>query len=72
MSVGAKTARWPTFSPWTRQKTWGSSIEDLATESLLAVRQAYQDPVREQRRNPGAKLADDYQVRSLPVAKRRL
>jgi nuclease S1 len=48
------------------------SVEDWATESLLAARQAYQDPVSGQRIKPGAKLGDDYQAKSLPVAKRRL
>jgi hypothetical protein len=40
--------------------------------SLLAARVAYQDPATGQRMKPGAKLGDDYQARSLPVAKRRL
>jgi S1/P1 Nuclease len=39
---------------------------------LLAARQAYQDPATGQRIKPGAKLGDEYQARSLPVAKRRL
>jgi hypothetical protein len=39
---------------------------------LVAAREAYQDPATGQRMKPGAKLADDYQARSLPVAKRRL
>jgi S1/P1 Nuclease len=48
------------------------SVEDWATESLLAAREAYQDPRTGLRMKPGAKLADDYQAKSLPVAKRRL
>jgi hypothetical protein len=55
-----------------RRKAQAGSVEDWATESLLAAREAYQDPVTGQRMKPGAKLADDYQARSLPVAKRRL
>jgi hypothetical protein len=38
----------------------------------VATRQAYQDPGTGQRIKPGATLGDDYQARSLPVAKRRL
>ena len=38
----------------------------------MAAREAYQDPRSGQRIKPGVKLADDYQARSLPVAKRRL
>ena len=42
------------------------------TESLLASREAYQDPATGQRMKPGAKLGDTYQAKSLPVAKQRL
>jgi hypothetical protein len=55
-----------------RRQFQGGSVEDWATESLLAARQAYQDPATGQRIKPGAKLGDAYQERSLPVAKRRL
>jgi hypothetical protein len=48
------------------------SVEDWATESLLAAREAYQDPKTGQRIKPGAELGDAYQARGLPVAKRRL
>ncbi len=47
------------------------AVESWATESLLAAREAYQDPATAQRSKPGTKLGDDYQARSLPVAKRR-
>jgi hypothetical protein len=50
----------------------GATISGWATESLLAAREAYQDPGTGQRMKPGAKLADDCQARSLPVVKRRL
>jgi hypothetical protein len=55
-----------------RQKALGGSVEDWATESLLAAREAYRDPAAGRRIKPETKLADDYQTRSLPVAKRRL
>jgi hypothetical protein len=47
-------------------------VEGRAAESLLRARRAYQDLKTGQRIKPGTKLADDYQARSLPVAKRRL
>ena len=48
------------------------TVEDRATESLLAAREAYKDPRTAERMKPGTKLGDAYQARSLPVAKRRL
>ena len=48
------------------------TVEDWATESLLAAREAYQDPATGQRLKPGTKLADVYQEKSLPVVRRRL
>jgi hypothetical protein len=48
------------------------TVEDGATESLLAARKAYQDPETGQQIKSGTKLADEYQARSLPGAKRRL
>ena len=66
----------PTWSRWTRRrpvsKAQGGTVEDWATESLLAAREAYQDPATGQRMKPGAKLGDAYQAKSLPVAKQRL
>jgi hypothetical protein len=59
-------------TPEARRKTHAGSVEDLATESLLAARYAYEDPSTGRRMEPGAKLACDYQSRNLPVAKRRL
>jgi hypothetical protein len=50
----------------------GGTVEDWATESLLAARQAYQDPATGRRIKPGAKLGDADQDANLPVAKRRL
>jgi hypothetical protein len=48
------------------------SVEDWATESLLASREAYIDPKTGQRMKPGAKLDEVYQAKSLPVARGRL
>jgi hypothetical protein len=59
-------------TPDARAAAMSGTVEDWATESLLAAREAYQDPATARRIKPGAKLADDYQARSLPVAKRRL
>jgi hypothetical protein len=46
------------------------TVEDWATESLLAAREAYQDPATGQRLKPGTKLADVYQEKSLPAVRR--
>jgi hypothetical protein len=59
-------------TPQARSAADVGDIEDWATESLLAAREAYQDPATGRRIKPGAKLGDDYQARSLPVAERRL
>jgi hypothetical protein len=48
------------------------TVEDWATESLLAAREAYQDPATGYRIKPGTKLGDAYQAKSLPVVRRRL
>ena len=58
--------------PDARAATMAGTVEDWATESLLAAREAYQDPATGQRIRVGAKLGDAYYERSLPVAKRRL
>jgi hypothetical protein len=55
-----------------RAEAQKGSVEDWATESFLAAREAYQDPGTGQPMKPGAKLGDAYQERSLPVAKQRL
>ncbi len=52
---------------WTK-----GSVEDWATESLLAARQAYQDPGTGRRLKPGQKLADAYYEQNRPVVRRRL
>jgi hypothetical protein len=48
------------------------TVEEWATESLLAAREAYQNPATGQRIKPGAKLGDAYQEKSLPVVRHRL
>ena len=48
------------------------TVEDWATESLLAARQAYQVPETGMRLKPGQKLADAYLEANLPVVRRRL
>jgi hypothetical protein len=55
-----------------RKAAMAGTVEDWATESLLAARQAYQDPATGQRMKPGTKLGDAYQEKALPVAKQRL
>jgi hypothetical protein len=45
---------------------------ECATESLLAAREAYQDPRTGKRIKSGTKLGDEYQEKNLPVARRRL
>jgi hypothetical protein len=48
------------------------TVEDWATESLLAAREAYQDPETGQRLKPGQKLAEAYQKANLPLVRTRL
>jgi len=59
-------------TPEARAKAMAGTVEDWATESLLADREAYKDPATGQRMKPGTKLADAYQEKSLPVVKERL
>jgi hypothetical protein len=59
-------------TPEARAKAMSGSVEDWATESLLAARAAYQDPATGQRIKPGAKLGDAYQEANLPFVKQRL
>jgi nuclease S1 len=59
-------------TPEARQKAQCGTVEDWATESILASREAYKDPATGQRMKPGTKLGDAYQAKSLPVAKQRL
>ncbi len=62
----------PLDIPANRDAAMGGTVEDWATESLLAARAAYQVPESGMRIKPGQKLADAYQEASLPVVRRRL
>jgi hypothetical protein len=55
-----------------RAKAMAGSVEDWATESLVAARQAYVMPETGVLIKPGRKLEDDYQSANLPVVRRRL
>jgi hypothetical protein len=59
-------------SPEARGAAMKGAVEDWATESLLAARQAYQVPETGMRLKPGRKLADPYLEANLPVVRRRL
>jgi nuclease S1 len=48
------------------------AVEDWATESLLAARQAYREPTTGRRIRPGQALADAYLEANLPVVRQRL
>jgi hypothetical protein len=55
-----------------RAKWMTGTVEEWATESLLAARAAYQDSTTGKRIKSGAKLGDHYQDKNLPVARERL
>jgi len=59
-------------APEARATAMKGTVEDWATESLLAARQAYQVPETGKRLKPGQKLADAYLEANLPVVRRRL
>jgi hypothetical protein len=59
-------------TPEARVAAMKGTIEDWATESLLAARQAYQVPETGKRLNSGQKLSDAYLDANLPVLRRRL
>ena len=48
------------------------AVEDWATESLLAEREAYLIPRTDKRLKSGQKLGDEYQAKHLPVVRQRL
>jgi S1/P1 Nuclease len=48
------------------------TVEDWATESLLAAREAYRVPETGERLNPGQKLAGAYLEVNPPVVRRRM
>jgi hypothetical protein len=59
-------------NPEAREAAGRGTIEDWATESLLAARQAYQVPETGQRLKPGQKLGDAYLKANLPVLRQRI
>jgi nuclease S1 len=59
-------------SPQSPDTSAEGTVEDWATESLLAARQAYQVPETGERLKPGQKLGDAYLQANLPVVRRRL
>jgi hypothetical protein len=58
--------------PEARQDAVKGQVEDWATESLLAARQAYQAPETGMRLKSGQKLGDAYLNANLPVVRQRL
>jgi nuclease S1 len=56
----------------TREGAKRGTVEDWATESLLAARQAYRVPQTGMRLKSGQKLSDSYLDANLPVVRRRL
>ncbi len=59
-------------SPEARQEAMKGAVEDWATESLFAAREAYQDPRTGKRITSGTKLGDEYQEKNLAVVRQRL
>jgi len=59
-------------TPPAREKAMKGTIEDWATESLLASRQAYVVPETGKRLKSGQKLGDAYFDANLPVLRQRL
>jgi nuclease S1 len=59
-------------TPDARTAAMNGTIEDWATESLLAARKAYQVPETGKRLKSGQKLSDTYLDANLPVLRRRL
>ena len=59
-------------TPENRAAWMCGSVEDWATESLLAARAAYLIPGTDRRLKPGQKLGEYYMKANLPVARQRL
>jgi nuclease S1 len=59
-------------SPAARAKAVQGTVEDWATESILAAREAYVDPTTGKRIKSGAKLEAAYFGKNLPVARQRM
>jgi nuclease S1 len=59
-------------SSQTPDTTSAGTVEDWATESLLAAKEAYVDPLTGQRIKSGAKLGLEYHNKNIPVVKERM
>ncbi len=59
-------------SPQSPETIASGRVEDWATESLLAAREAYAEPPTGQRIKSGAKLGEKYLEKNLPVVKQRM
>jgi hypothetical protein len=59
-------------TPENREAAKKGTIEDWATESLVAARMAYQVPETRRRLKPGQKLSDAYYNANIPVVRQRL
>ena len=59
-------------TPENREGAMRGTVEDWATESLLAARAAYQVPETGKRMKPGQKLSHAYYNANLPVVRQRL
>ncbi len=59
-------------SPQRPDNVTDGTVEDWATESLLAAREAYVEPVTGQRIKSGAKVGLDYRNKNIPVVKERM
>ncbi len=59
-------------TPEARARVTPGRVEDWATESLLAAREAYKNPATGRRITKGTKLGEPYQQANLPVARRRV
>jgi nuclease S1 len=75
--VGATEAFWladlaPLDTPEAREAAMHGTVENWATESLLAARQAYRVPETGKRIKSGQKLSDAYLKASLPTLRTRL
>jgi hypothetical protein len=55
-----------------RQEAMKGTVEEWATESLLAAQKAYQVPETGKRLKPGQKLGDSYFDANLHVVRQRL
>jgi nuclease S1 len=62
----------PLDTPEARQEAMKGAVEDWATESLLAAREAYKIPGTGKRLRNGQRIGDEYLTIHLPVAQRRL